>query len=82
MLMDVIRLSLVIKPKNKTKPLLVFETNKIHSQLKKEIKLKDSNVTRALCELEKAMLVKYITGSAKMTGYSNLQTKAKKFVKN
>ncbi|MFH1065724.1 MAG: hypothetical protein V1734_04440 [Nanoarchaeota archaeon] len=45
---------------------MALETNKLPSQLKKELKLEDSNVARGLRELENAGLIRCITGSAKM----------------
>lgn len=64
--MDVDSLSFVARSKNRRKILLSLETNKLPSQLKKELKLEDSNVARALRELEAKKIVRCITGTAKM----------------
>ena len=64
--MDTAKLSLVARSKNRRKVLFALEPNKIPSQLKKELKLEDSNIARALRELEKAGLIRCITGSVKM----------------
>lgn len=58
-------LSYVARSKNRRRILLALENNKLPSQLTKELKLQDSNVARALRELEQAKLVKCLT-SGKM----------------
>ena len=60
------KLSLVARSKNRRKIIFALESNKMPSQLKKELKLEDSNVARALRELQNAGLIRCITGSAKM----------------
>lgn len=64
--MDTKKLSFVVRSKTRRRILIALETNKMPSQLKKEMKLEDSNVARGLRELEKVGLVRCITGSAKM----------------
>ncbi|MDI6738084.1 MAG: MarR family transcriptional regulator [Nanoarchaeota archaeon] len=44
----------------------ISQENKMPSQLKKELKLEDSNVARVLRELEKEGLIRCITGDTKM----------------
>lgn len=58
-------LSYVARSKNRRRILFALDTNKLPSQLTKELKLQDSNVARALRELEDAKLVKCLT-SGKM----------------
>ena len=64
--MDVSNLSFVARSKNRRRIVLALETNKLPSQLKKELKLEDSNVARGLRELESAGLIRCITGDTKM----------------
>ncbi|MDD4878644.1 MAG: winged helix-turn-helix domain-containing protein [Candidatus Nanoarchaeia archaeon] len=64
--MDIKKLSFVVRSKTRRKILMALESNKMPSQLKKELKLEDSNVARGLRELESAGLIRCIIGSAKM----------------
>ncbi|MEK6864771.1 MAG: winged helix-turn-helix domain-containing protein [Nanoarchaeota archaeon] len=64
--MDTKKLSFAVRSKTRRRILMALESNKMPSQLKKELKLEDSNVARALRELEKEGLIKCITSPAKM----------------
>ncbi|MFA5887570.1 MAG: ArsR family transcriptional regulator [Candidatus Nanoarchaeia archaeon] len=64
--MDANKLSFTARSKNRRRILFALEANKMPSQLKKELKLEDSNVARALRELKTAGLIRCVTGSAKM----------------
>lgn len=64
--MDAQKLSFVVRSKTRRRILAALEANKMPSQLKKELKLEDSNVARALREMEKEGLIRCVTGAAKM----------------
>lgn len=75
--MNISNLSFAVRSKTRRKILFALETNKMPSQLKKELKLEDSNVARALRELEKEGLIRCITGSAKMGRIYQLTSQGK-----
>ncbi|MBU2638783.1 MAG: winged helix-turn-helix domain-containing protein [Nanoarchaeota archaeon] len=78
--MDAKKLSFAVRSKTRRKILTALETNKMPSQLKKELKLEDSNVARALRELEKESLIKCITSPAKMGKIYQLTKEGKRIM--
>ncbi|MBU4351619.1 MAG: ArsR family transcriptional regulator [Nanoarchaeota archaeon] len=64
--MDYNIFSYVIRSKNRKKIILALDKMKLPSQLKKELKMEDSNIARALRELEKVSVVKCLTPKQKM----------------
>lgn len=55
-----------VRSKTRRRVLIALEANKMPSQLKKELKLEDSNVARALRELQTSGLIRCVTGLVKM----------------
>lgn len=64
--MDYNKLSYVLRSKNRQRMLIAMDKIKMPSQLKKELKMEDSNVARTLRDLKKEGIVKCLTPNQKM----------------
>ncbi len=64
--MDYNKLSYVLRAKTRKKMVVIMDKIKMPSELKREMKIEDSNIARALRELEKEGIIKCLTPKQKM----------------
>ncbi len=64
--MDYDKLSYVLRAKTRKKIVVIMDKIRMPSELKRELKIEDSNIARALRELEKEGIIKCLTPKQKM----------------
>lgn len=64
--MDYNKLSYVLRSKTRKNILIIMDKIKMPSELKKELKIEDSNIARALRELEGAGIITCLTPQQRM----------------
>ncbi|MFH1637604.1 MAG: ArsR family transcriptional regulator [Candidatus Woesearchaeota archaeon] len=79
--MDYNKLSFAIRSKNRKKVIMAMSSMKTPSQIKKEIGMEDSNVARALRELEREGIIKCLTPKQKMGRLYELTAEGEKIRK-
>ena len=79
--MDYEKLSYVLRAKTRKKVVMIMDRIRMPSELKKELKIEDSNIARALRELEKANLIKCLTPKQKMGKLFTLTAEGEKIRK-
>lgn len=79
--MDYEKLSYVLRAKTRKKVILIMDKIRMPSELKRELKIEDSNIARTLRELEKEGLIKCLTPKQKMGKLYTLTTEGEKIRK-